>query len=403
MTLSKQRLSQLGSWALLIALGLNLRPILSSISPLLGEIRGATGMSFQSSAWLTSLPVICMGLVALLGVRLEARLGERRGVALGLTLILLACLARLLIGQAPALLATALLGGAGVALIQALVPALIKRQFQQRVALAMGVYSASLMGGGGLAALLSPVVATHFAHWQAGLGIWLLPALAALLLWLCVPLGAKRLLHTTAPTAKLWGNRRAWLLALYFGLANCGYMSMVAWLPAYYLQQGWSATQSGSLLAFMTIFQVTAALLMPALAQRSSDRRPLLSISLSAQAVGFFGLVLWPLQAPHLWVALIGFGLGACFALSLILTLDHRRDPRAAGQLAAFVQGVGFLINAISPWMSGWLRELTGSFVSAWWVLTGTALAMLLLTRVFSPASYRDPQQEPAPVLHAAH
>lgn len=376
-------------WALLVCLGLNLRPILSSVSPLLNEIRGATGMSFQSSAWLTSLPVICMGLVALLGVRIEARLGERRGVSLGLVLVLLACLVRLFFGQAAALLATALLGGAGVALIQALVPALIKRQFQQRVALAMGVYSASLMGGGGIAALLSPQVASHFAHWQMGLGIWVLPAMAALLLWLCLPLGAGRRNGLPVPRAGLWSNRRAWLLALYFGLVNCGYMSMVAWLPAYYLQLGWSATQSGSLLAFMTIFQVTAALLMPALAQRSSDRRPLLGISLTAQAAGFLGLVLWPLQSPHLWVALIGFGLGACFALSLILTLDHRRDPREAGQLAAFVQGVGFLINAVSPWLSGWLRQVTGSFVSAWWVLIVGVLAMLLLTRIFSPASYQ--------------
>jgi len=389
MPLAESRLKHLGGWALLIALGLNLRPIISSISPLLMEIRGATDMSFQSSAWLTSLPVACMGLVALLGVRLEARLGERRGVALGLLMILCACLARLLCDQAGALLATALLGGAGVALIQALVPALIKRQFQQRVALAMGIYSASLMGGGGLAALLSPHVATHFAHWQAGLGVWLLPALAALLLWWLLPFAGPRQ-RLNAPSISLWCNRRAWLLALYFGLVNCGYMSMVAWLPAYYLQLGWSATQSGSLLAFMTIFQVIAALLMPALAQRQSDRRPLLAISLSAQAMGFSGLVLWPLQAPQLWVALIGFGLGACFALSLILTLDHRRDPRQAGQLAAFVQGVGFLINAVSPWMTGWLRELTGSFISAWWVLTLTVLAMLVLTRVFSPSSYRE-------------
>ncbi|WDG55944.1 CynX/NimT family MFS transporter [Pseudomonas chlororaphis] len=391
MPLAESRLRRLGGWVLLIALGLNLRPIISSISPLLMEIRGATGMSFQSSAWLTSLPVVCMGLVALLGVRLEARLGERRGVALGLLMILCACLARLLCDQAGALLATALLGGAGVALIQALVPALIKRQFQQRVALAMGIYSASLMGGGGLAALLSPQVATHFTHWQAGLGVWLLPALAALLLWWLLPFAGpgQRL---DAPSISLWRNRRAWLLALYFGLVNCGYMSMVAWLPAYYLQLGWSATQSGSLLAFMTLFQVTAALLMPALAQRQSDRRPLLAISLSAQALGFSGLVLWPLQAPQLWVALIGFGLGACFALSLILTLDHRRDPREAGQLAAFVQGVGFLINAVSPWMTGWLRQLTGSFISAWWVLVLSVLAMLVLTRVFSPSSYREPQ-----------
>lgn len=394
MPLTKTRLRSLASWALIIALGLNLRPILSSISPLLMQIRGDTGMSFQSSAWLTSLPVICMGLVALLGVRIEARLGERRGVALGLLMILGACLWRLLGHQAEVLLITALLGGAGVALIQALVPALIKRQFQGQVALALGVYSASLMGGGGLAALLSPVVAGHFSQWQAGLGVWLLPALAALLMWWLLPF-AGLTARTHGASAQPWRNRRAWLLALYFGLVNCGYMSMVAWLPAYYLQMDWSATQSGSLLAFMTVFQVLAALVMPALAQRSRDRRPFLALSLAAQAFGFFGLVMWPLESPHIWVALIGFGLGACFALSLILTLDHCREPRAAGQLAAFVQGVGFLINAVSPWLTGWLRELTGSFVSAWWVLIVGVVAMLLITRIFSPASYRESFAEP--------
>ena len=386
MSQDKSALRDFANWTLLIVLGLNLRPLLSSISPLLLQIRADTGMSFQGSAWLTSLPVICMGLVALLGLRLQVRLGERRGVALGLAMILGACLWRLSAQHGETLMATALLGGAGIALIQALVPALIKRQFQHRVALALGVYSASLMAGGGLAALVSPMVAGHFSHWQAGLGIWLVPASVALLMWWLLPFaGAAQ--RVQGASIRPWFSRRAWLLALYFGLVNCGYMSMVAWLPAYYLQMGWSATQSGSLLAFMTIFQVVAALVMPALAHRSSDRRPLLVISLGAQVLGYIGLVLWPLDSPHVWVALIGFGLGACFALSLILVLDHCRKPSEAGQLAGFVQGAGFLLNAVSPWMTGWLRELTGSFVSAWWVLVVAVVSMLVLTRIFSPGS----------------
>ncbi|MFZ6044894.1 CynX/NimT family MFS transporter [Pseudomonas sp. CR3202] len=382
------RLEQLGAWALLVVLGLNLRPILASVSPLLGDIRNATGMGFQTAALLTTLPVVCMGLVALLSSRLGG-LGERRGIGLGLVLIAGACLARLLCGQAGPLLATALLGGAGVALIQALLPAVIKRRFEGKVALAMGVYSASLMSGGGLAALFSPLLAQRFEHWQAGLGLWLVPALLALSLWLSRPLPSAA--PAIAGRAESFlRNRRAWLLALYFGLVNCGYMSMVAWLPAYYQQLGWSPTHSGSLLAFMTIFQVLAALTMPALAQRSTDRRPLLAVSLLAQAMGYCGLIWAPLGSAALWVALVGFGLGACFALSLILTLDHRRDPREAGRLAAFVQGVGFLINAVSPWLSGWLRELTGGFTAAWLVLLVGVVLMLGVTRLFSPVSYRS-------------
>ena len=114
----------------------------------------------------------------------------------------------------------------------------------------------------------------RFAHWQSGLGIWAVPALVALLLWWWLPFtSAAPTQGLEAASIRPWRNRRAWLLALYFGLVNCGYMSMVAWLPAYYLQMDWSAIHSGALLAFMTIFQVIGALLMPALAQPSSARR----------------------------------------------------------------------------------------------------------------------------------
>ena len=69
-----------------------------------------------------------------------------------------------------------------MAIIQALVPGVVKRWFPRRVPAAMGLYSASLMAGGGTAAVLSPRIAEHFSNWQAGLGAWAVPALLALLL-----------------------------------------------------------------------------------------------------------------------------------------------------------------------------------------------------------------------------
>ncbi len=105
-----------------------------------------------------------------------------------------------------------------------------------------------------------------------------------------------------------------------------------------------------------------AALSVPLLIRRRLDRRPWLLAALLVQLGGFCGLLLMPLQHAALWVALIGYGLGACFALSLTLTLDHLHEPRAAGSLAAFVQGIGFIITGIVPYLTGWLRDATGSF-----------------------------------------
>ncbi len=116
---------------------------------------------------------------------------------------------------------------------------------------------------------------------------------------------------------------RAWTLGVYFGLINGGYASLIAWLPAFYIEIGASAQYSGSLLALMTLGQAAGALLMPAMA-RHQDRRKLLMLALALQLVGFCGFIWLPLQLPVLWAMVCGLGLGGAFPLCLLLALDLR-------------------------------------------------------------------------------
>ncbi|CAJ0720891.1 putative transporter YycB [Ralstonia edaphis] len=215
-----------------VALGMNLRPILTTIGPLLAEIRAGTGLGLQGASLLTVIPVLCMGSVALFLPWLARWLPEHRGVACSLLAIAGACLWRLWAGQGAALIASAALAGTGVAIVQALVPGLVKRWFPQRVPMALGLYSASLMAGGGIAATLSPRI-THIADWHVGLGVWALPALVALVLWATARPREAAAPAQRGPVLNFFGNRRAWLLAIYFGAANGGYTSMIAWLPGY--------------------------------------------------------------------------------------------------------------------------------------------------------------------------
>ncbi|SOF00866.1 Cyanate permease [Burkholderia sp. OK233] len=377
----------------IVVIGINLRPLLTSISPLMTTIRDATGLSFYGASLLTSLPVVAMGIGAFGAGALTRSIGETRGVALGLLAIALACGARWSTAGGAALLATAALAGVGVAAIQALLPAVLKQRFPARVPLAMGVFSASIMGGGGLGARLSPWVSAAMGSWHAGLAVWAIPALVALLCWLGLNRApshgaAAQPAPANAIAFSLWRKRRAWTLGLYFGIVNGGYTTLVAWLPAFYQQHGASVAESGSLLAGMTVFQAAAALLLPLAAAPFRDRRPWLILGLSAQLVGLLGLIFWPDAAPLVWVGIAGAGLGGTFSLTLVTAMDHSAHHSVAGKLVAFTQGVGFVVAAITPIFAGMVRGLTGGFGAAWVMLAVSVAAMIVVSVFFSPRSY---------------
>ncbi len=78
----------------LVLIGLNMRPLLTSVGPLLPQLRRASGMSFSVAALLTALPVVTMGGLALVGSWLHQHVSERRSVAISLLLIAVGALMR---------------------------------------------------------------------------------------------------------------------------------------------------------------------------------------------------------------------------------------------------------------------------------------------------------------------
>lgn len=188
---------------------------------------------------------------------------------------------------------------------------------------------------------------------------------------------------------------------LYFGLINAGYASLIAWLPPYYIQLGDSAQYSGSLLALLTVGQTAGALLLPALA-RQEDRRQLLLLALALQLIGFCGFIWLPEHFSALWAIACGVGLGGAFPLCLVLALDHAGHPAVAGRLVAFMQGIGFIIAGLSPWLSGLLRSLSGNYTLDWsWhaicVLLLMALTLRFIRHTTRPSGDSAPQTCPEP------
>lgn len=123
-------------------------------------------------------------------------------------------------------------------------------------------------------------------------------------------------------------------------------VAILRWLRGWHLRFKIMAGvfQSGKLLALLALSQAASALSLPILARKYKDRRPWLWFTLFMQFAGFAGLAFIPEFASVLWVICLGIGLGGCFALTLIVALDHFEEPNNAGALSALMQGGGFYL-----------------------------------------------------------
>ena len=374
----------------IVLVALNLRPILASVGPLLPAIQQDITLSFKLASLLTTLPVFAMGLFCLAGYQLAHRFGVNQIILFSIVLIVLSAALRLWAFDASNLIITALLAGLGIALIQALMPMVIKNIYGSQHPRMMGLYITGIMLGAAISASISPFIEAEYG-WRMGLGSWSLLALIALIAWWFYKPDAKRFQDDDAQivaTPGLWRNRRSWYLAIFFSLGSSCYVCVLAWLSPYAIEQGYTAKQAGLMLGLLTAMEVVAGLLFPALSAKNIDRRRILYVLCTLQIIGFGGMAFRPDISLWLWSAIAGLGIGGIFPMALIVTMDHQTNSLLAGKLAGFVQGIGSMIAAIAPWIAGWMRDSLQSFTMAWVALTGLGILALLMARAFNPSRY---------------
>jgi CP family cyanate transporter-like MFS transporter len=362
--------------------GLNLRPILASVGPLFSVLQREAGLTATQFSLLTTLPVAMMGLAALCGPWLLARIGAVRGIMFGLLILLVACLLRGFSASPASLMGTALLGGASIGTIQALMPALIKKEYTQTASTIMSLFSTGIMAGAAVAAASAEPLFSWLTL-KPTLAMAGLLALLALILWLTLvkhPQGEK-----TAHETVTHSSSRTGLLLLFFGVGTGAYTLVLAWLPPLYIQAGWSARSSGYMLAWLTLTEVVAGFAVSALIGKFPDRRvPLVTVLLLLLA-GLLCLVFAPGTTPVLSTLLLGTGIGALFPLSLIVTFDHARTPAQAGKLLSKVQGGGYMIAALMPLIAGIVSDSAVSLTSAWLVMSAGVILLIVIALKFKP------------------
>lgn len=373
-----------GRWlmaASLLLLAANLRPLFPSTAVLLPDLGLGLGLGAAATGFLTTLPVLCMGIFAPLAPRCAQRIGIERTLLLVLLFITVGTALRGAFDTAGLFLGTAL-AGAGIALGNVLLPSLVKRDFSDRAALMTGLYTMSLVGGAALAAAATlPLTHALGERWPLGLGIWAAPALLALIAWTPVAWrsGARQAgVRHILPVQGLRRDRLAWAVTLFMGLQSALAYCVLGWMAPILRGRGLSGTESGLVTSLSILLQVVSCLLTPLLASRGRDQRQLAVYLTAIATLSLIGMVLGPRWA--IWPLAIsqGIGQGGLFALALMLIVLRSHDAHVAAHLSSMAQTTGYLLAASGPLLIGVLYAWTGSFRATTGLLTVLGLCTAL-------------------------
>ncbi|WP_157250958.1 MFS transporter [Nonomuraea typhae] len=348
-----------------VLVALNLRPAIASVSPLLDEIMTDVGLTPAGGGAITTVMIVCLGVFGPLAPLLVRRIGLDRTLLAGLLVLALGIVLRTLDG-APALYTGAAVAAVAIAVMNVVMPGLVKQHFPARVNLFTGLYSACAAAGAATAsAFMIPLERATGYGWRGVSAMIAIPALAAAALWLpqalAKPDGGP---NGPRPFRAVLRSRVTWYVTGLMGLQSLTFYVILAWLPTIFLEAGLPADQAGYLLSMTTLVQVGATFAVPVLAGWRRSQAGYVAAAVLCTMAGYGGLLVSPVAAPWFWMIVLGIGQGAAFGLALLLITLRAPDPTAVTAVSAVAQSFGYVLAAVGPVLFGALRQATGGWTA---------------------------------------
>jgi CP family cyanate transporter-like MFS transporter len=370
-----------------------MRAAVTSVGPIGLAIQEETGLSNAGLGLVTALPLIAFGLLSLIAPAMGRRLGFERAMLVSLCVLVAGILTRSS-GPVPLLLVGSFLIGAGIAVLNVLVPALIRRDFQHNLGALTGVYSALLGLTAGVSASLSVPLMNFFGgSWRWALVGWAVPAVIAGFVW--APHALRNITRSPsvlphAGSISVWRSKLAWSVTLFMGLQSLLFYTLAAWLPILLHERGMSKLNAGNMMLLFQLVSISTSLLAPYIAQKMKDQVPIATWIGGICVVGSLGLLIPTNHFAWLWVSILGLGTGGCLSLALTMIGLRSKTVHTASELSGMAQAIGYLIAALGPVVFGKVHDVTG----AWWpplvLLALTMCAMTWFARIAGQSRHVD-------------
>ncbi|MFJ2510833.1 CynX/NimT family MFS transporter [Streptomyces griseoviridis] len=370
----------------LVLAALNLRPGVTSLGPVLEEVRDSLDMSGSVTGLVTSIPAVCFAIVGSTAPLLARRFGASGVIAVAGAVLAVGLVLRSFAFDPILFVVLTALSLAGIAVANVLLPMVVKQRFPDRVGAMTGLYSMALnVGASSAAALTVPLAQAFGGDWRYGLGAWSVLAVMAVPPWLI--LARRRTDHPAGSTAgaagppPATGNRlsrdpTAWALTLYFGLQASAAYIIIGWLPQIFRDAGLSAGTAGLLFSVSSLLGVPLSLALSAVAGRLRHQSGLAVAIGACGFAGFGGLWFDPAAAPWLWAVLLGIA-NCSFPLALTMIGMRGRDSTTVARLSGFVQSIGYALSIPGPLVVGVLYDHADG-----WRLPLTFVLLLILVQI---------------------
>lgn len=359
----------------IVFVAFSLRTPITSLGALLSDVRADLGLSSGLAGFLTSAPTLMFATAGAIVPWLGRHLSTRVTVTVSLVLLALGTWLRTVAGTWVLVLAT-LLAMAGIALVNVLLPVIVRTSFPRRQGWLTGLYVATMQIGAAVASTAAVPLARGGDGWRAGLAWWAAPAAVAIVTWL----GASRVMADSdrrdrRDSQLTWSvmlrDRTAVALTVLFGTQSLAFYTVAGWLPTILRDFGLSAGQAGANMGIALTVMVPAALVTPAWVASLDDQRKFVPAVMTPWLTGMGGLLFAPTTLTWLWMVLVGIGLTS-FPIALLLMGLRSASAADTKQVSAFAQGIGYLLALPGPLLFGVIHDFTGGWTVPLWLLTAT-------------------------------
>ncbi|RIL76532.1 MFS transporter [Staphylococcus cohnii] len=374
------------NWGVILAIvfiASTLRAPLTSVGPVVDEIKHVMEINNSVTGILTTIPLIIFAIVSPLVSRVTSRITMSRTILYSIILLIIGLYLRVA-GDFSLFIIGTLVLGIAIAFGNVVLPSYVKWYFPMQIGIATGIYSGTMNFTAGLGGGLSFPLSQTPLGFRLSLSFWIILGIIAIILWIPKARKGAKLEKQTIDETQVKHHKKvnivksklAWMVALTMGFQSMVFYTIVAWVPSILVDRGVDPSTAGYLLMLNQFSQVPMTFSFPIIASKLKDQRILVVIITILFLTGFGLFFTQSLVLLVIGMVIAGLAMGACFSLCMTFFSIRARTSDGSISLSGFGQSVGYLIAAIGPFLIGYLHDYTGNWISG-------IIALLLMSLLF--------------------